>query len=176
MLALYIIGGIILLILIVAAAAGTGWSYQKSISVNAPLQTVWDNVKTLGALNKWNPWMEKDPAIKVVFSGTDGNPGASYSWESNVKDVGAGSQTILSIAERSKLATRVDFLRPFKGTGEADILVREEGLATIVTWKMTSSTPYPMNIIKLFGVMQKNMDAAFGKGLNKLKGICETGG
>lgn len=175
MLALYIIGGIVLLILIVAAAVGTGWSYEKSISVHAPLQTVWDNVRTLGALNRWNPWMEKDPGIKIVFSGTDGKPGASYSWESRVKEVGAGSQTILAIAERSELATRVDFLRPFKGTGEAHIRIREEGPAIIVTWKMISSTPYPMNIIKLFGVMQKNMDAAFGKGLNKLKGICETG-
>jgi len=30
-----------------------------------------------------------------------------------------------------------------------------------------------MNIIKLFGVIKKNMDRDFGKGLRKLKEICE---
>ena len=38
---------------------------------------------------------------------------------------------------------------------------------------MFSSTPYPMNIIKLFGVIEKNMDADFTRGLNKLKEISE---
>ncbi len=173
MLALYIIGGLIALILIVAAIAGTRWNYEKSISINMPLQKVWDNVKTLGALNKWNPWVEKDPNIKIEFSGEDGNPGAQYSWESNVKEVGAGSQTIVAASDKSELATRVDFIRPFKGTGEAYIQIRAEGGATKVTWRMVSSTPYPMNIIKIFGVIEKNMDDAFGRGLNKLKSICE---
>jgi hypothetical protein len=173
MIVLYIIGGLIALILIIAAILGTGWSYEKSISINAPLQKVWDNVRTLAALNKWNPWLEKDPNIKIELSGTDGNPGARYSWESNVKDVGAGSQTILAVADKAELATRVDFIRPFKGTGEAYIQVRDEGGATKVTWKMISSTPYPMNFIKIFGVIEKNMADAFSRGLNKLKGICE---
>ena len=30
-----------------------------------------------------------------------------------------------------------------------------------------------MNIMKIFGVMKKAMDRDFGKGLNKLKQLCE---
>jgi len=173
MLALYIIAGFIVLILLIAALIGTGWTYEQSISIHAPVQKVWDHVKTLAAINQWNPWMEIDPLIKVDFSGTDGEPGASYTWESSVKDVGAGSQTIISVVAPSALVTRVDFIRPFKGTGEALFLITAEGETTQVTWKMVSSTPYPMNFIKLFGVIEKKMAEAFSQGLNKLKGICE---
>ena len=49
-----------------------------------------------------------------------------------------------------------------------------ENAATRVTWSMKSSMPYPMNIIKVFGVMQRNMDRDFAKGLNKLKALCES--
>jgi hypothetical protein len=71
MLALYIVGGIVALILIVAAIVGMGWQYEKSISINAPLQKVWD---------------------------------------SHVKEVGAGSQTIVAVADKSELSTQVDFI------------------------------------------------------------------
>lgn len=174
MVALYIIGGVIALILLIAAITGTGWTYEKSISIKAPLSRVWDNTNSLKALNNWNPWVDRDPDIKIEFSGTDGNPGAKYTWDSALKDVGAGIQTILSVTDKSELATRIDFIRPFKGTGQAYIQVRDEGgAATRVTWKIVSSTPYPMNIIKLFGVIEKNMDKDFGQGLNKLKNISE---
>ncbi|MHA4809224.1 SRPBCC family protein [Flavitalea flava] len=173
MLALYIIGGIVVLILLMAAVTGTGWTYEKSISVKAPLSRVWEKTNSLKALNSWNPWVGRDPDIRIEFSGTDGTPGAKYSWDSAIKNVGAGIQTILSVTDRSELVSRVDFIRPFKGTGQAYIQVREETGATRVTWKIVSSTPYPMNIIKLFGVIEKNMEKDFGEGLNKLKNICE---
>jgi hypothetical protein len=55
----------------------------------------------------------------------------------------------------------------------AYIRLEEERGATRAAWGIESSTPYPMNIIKLFGVIEKNMNRDFGKGLNKLKEICE---
>jgi hypothetical protein len=173
MIALYIIGGLIALILIVAALAGTGWSYEKSISIHAPLDKVWNNINSLGAINKWNPWVGRDPQILLKYSGVDGTPGAKFSWDSEYKNVGAGSQTITKVVPRNELASRIDFLRPFKGTGEAYIRAKEESGATTATWGIVSSTPYPMNIIKIFGVIEKNMNKDFGEGLNKLKEICE---
>lgn len=173
MLALYIVVGLIALVLIVAAAAGTGWSYEKSIVIGAPPERVWENVRSLGAMNRWNPWMDRDPHIKTTFSGTDGTPGARFSWESEVKNVGAGSQTIVKVTPNAEMDTRIDFLRPFKGTGDGYVKVWEEGGATKVVWGIVSSTPYPMNIIKLFGVIERNMDKDFGIGLGKLKRLCE---
>ena len=48
-----------------------------------------------------------------------------------------------------------------------------EGGGTRAEWGICSATPYPMNIIKLFGVIEKNLDRDFTKGLNKLKELSE---
>lgn len=175
MIILYIVLGLIALILLIAALIGTGWSYEKSIRIQAPVPTVWGHINSLRSLNQWNPWMDIDPAIKVVYTGTDGTPGASFSWESDAKNVGAGSQTLLTITPQQETTSRIDFLRPFKGTGEGTVRLSEEKGGTNVSWGIVSSTPYPMNIIKLFGVIEKNMDRDFAKGLGKLKGLCEGG-
>ena len=172
MIVVYLLAGIIALFLLIAAIVGTKWSYEKSILIEAPVATVWDKIKSLHALNQWNPWVGKDPNVKIAFSSEDGVPGATYSWDSEIKQVGAGSQTILNITEQQEMATRVDFLRPFKGTGNALVRLTKDRGYTKVTWSMHSSTPYPMNIIKLLGVIKKNMDKDFSAGLHKLKDIC----
>jgi len=173
MIALYILLGLIVLLLLTAAVIGTGWSFEKSILINAPVDKVWGHINTLAKINQWNPWMGKDPNIKVEYSGVDGTPGASFTWDSQDKNVGAGSQTITRVVENSQVASRVNFLRPFKGVGEAFFDLGSEAGASKVTWKIVSSTPYPMNILKLFGVIEKNMDKDFGSGLNKLKALSE---
>ncbi len=173
MIVLYILLGLIALILITALLVGTGWTYEKSIVINASPDKVWLHTNTLAANNAWSPWIEKDPNIKQQMSGTDGTPGATYSWQSDEKSVGEGSQTITGVTEKSSFNSRVDFIKPFKGTGNASVLLTPEGSGTKVTWRMVSSTPYPMNIIKIFGVIEKNLDKDFTVGLGKLKRLCE---
>ena len=173
MLALYIVLGVIALFFLVAALAGTRWHYEQSISIQAPIDKVWPHISTLRALNQWSPWMDRDPNIKLSYTDKDGVPGAGFSWDSPVKNVGAGSQTILRVTDHKEVATRVDFFRPFKGTGLANFLTTPENAATRVTWSMKSSMPYPINIVKIFGGIRRNMGRDFTKGLNKLKGLSE---
>src|ERR1700761_5777255 len=129
MIFLYILLGLIALVLLLAAIAGTAWSYEQSILINAPQEKVWNNMNTLHAINQWNPWMGIDPTMKVKYFGTDGKPGAGFSWDSPVKNVGAGGQTILKIKDQDELSTRVDFERPFKSTGLADFRMLSENNA-----------------------------------------------
>ena len=173
MIALYIIAGLIILFLVVAAFVGTAWRFEKSVLIQAPRPSVWHHVNSLAEMNSWNPWLDKDPGLSQELTGKDGTPGATYSWDSKVKDVGAGRQTIVAVTAPTEVTTRIQFIRPFKGLGEAYIRLEEERGATRAAWGIESSTPYPMNIIKLFGVIEKNMNRDFGKGLNKLKEICE---
>jgi len=173
MLAVYIIVGLILLLLLVAALVGTKWQYEKSILINAPLEKVWQNTNSLHAINRWNPWLDKDPNLHQEYTGTDGTPGATYAWDSREKNVGAGNQTITGIKENSELTTRINFIRPFAGVGDAWIQLEHERGITRAIWGIASSTPYPMNILKVFGVIEKNLKRDFTKGLNQLKALCE---
>ena len=170
---LYIIAGIIILFLVVAALVGRGWSYEKNILIQAPRSNVWGHVNSLGALNSWNPWLDRDPAVSQSISGVDGTPGATYSWDSKINNVGAGRQTILAVNTPAEMTMRIEFLRPFKSLAEAYVRLEEERGATRVIWGIESSMPYPMNIMKIFGVMKKTMNRDFQKGLGKLKDICE---
>lgn len=138
MVVLYIVLGLIVLILLVAALVGTGWSFEKTVLINASVERVWENVSSLKALNRWNPWMDQDPNIKVAYSGVDGTPGASFSWDSLVKNVGAGSQTIVKVTKPEEVDSRVEFLRPFKGRGDAYVRVSREAGSTRVAWGIVS--------------------------------------
>ena len=174
MIALYIIGGIIALILIIAAFTGTAWTFEKSIQINAPVDRVWQHTKSFATMNQWSPYIGRDPQIKQTITGIDGTPGATYSWDSAQNNVGAGNQTITEINEGKRLSSRINFIRPFKGVADAEIRIAGENGGTRATWYIASSTPYPMNIIKLFGVIEKNMDRDFNLGLGKLKALCEA--
>src|SRR5579871_1656918 len=76
MIALYIILGLIVLFLVVAAFVGTGWSFEKNILIQAPRSNVWGHVNSLGAINSWNPWLDRDPGVSQSITGIDGTPGA----------------------------------------------------------------------------------------------------
>jgi hypothetical protein len=171
---LYFLLGFLVTVLVIAAVVGTAWTIERSIVINASADRIWKELGTLRALNSWNPWSSKDPNVKLNFKGQDGAVGSSYDWDSTDKNVGAGTQTILSTDAPRELQTRVDFLRPFKGTGNSWLKLNESNGKTTVSWGMASSTPYPMNIIKVFGVIEKNMDKAFNEGLGELKRRSES--
>ena len=77
MLAVYIIGGIILVFLLVAALVGTKWQFERSILINVPLEKVWQNTNSLHAINSWNSWLDRDTNLRQEYTGTDGAPGAA---------------------------------------------------------------------------------------------------
>ncbi len=171
---LYVILIIIAILLIIPLFISKDLNYEKSILINAPIDKVWDYVGTLTAMDKWSPWNERDPNMQQTLTGTDGEPGAKQSWVSKEKNVGEGSQTIISVDKPNKLSTKLEFIKPFKSQADAYVKLEENGGETKTTWGFESSMPYPMNIMKLFMNFEANMDKDFGSGLNKLKKLCEA--
>lgn len=173
MIILYILGALIALVLIAALFVSKRMDYEKSVLINASIDKVWQKTNTLAKMDKWSPWDEKDPNIKKETSGVDGTPGAKQSWKSEVKNVGEGSQTIITVKEPNLLETKLEFVKPFKSVADAYVKLTETNGKTTVTWGFKSTMPYPMNLMKLFMNFEKSMDGDFGYGLNTLKAICE---
>ena len=142
--------------------------------IDASIDKVWENVSTLSAMDQWSPWNEKDPNMERTLTGVDGSVGAKQSWVSNEKNVGEGSQTIVSLDEPNQISTKLEFIKPFKSQADAYVKLKEEDNSIKATWGFESQMPYPMNIMKLFMNFEKSMDKDFGSGLNKLKQICES--
>jgi hypothetical protein len=165
--------GLIVLLLLIAAFVSKDFSYEKSVVINAPIDSVWINVNSLGAMDKWSPWNDYDPNMKKSMSGTDGTVGAVSSWESEVDNVGKGSQTITKIEAPTSIETQLKFLVPYESEAVGYVYLSPEGDGTKATWGFKSEMPYPMNLMKMFMDMQAMMDKDFGSGLNKLKALSE---
>jgi len=162
----------ILLVLFVALFVPRTFQYEKTIAINAPIDSVWTNVNSLAALDKWSPWNDRDPNMKKEMTGEDGTVGAKQSWESAI--VGSGSQTIQNVQKPVLFETKLDFLKPHESHGKAYIKLMTDGAGTSATWGMSGSMPYPFNILILFMNMEKQMGEDWGNGLSKLKSLSEN--
>jgi len=165
---------IIALVLIVALFVPKDVVYEKSISINSPIETVWENTNSLEDMDKWNPWNDKDPGMKKGSSGLDGTVGAEQTWESDNKDVGKGKQTITKIVAPTLFETELVFYTPYESEAQGYVKLLDEGASTKVTWGFKSEMPYPFNITSLFVDMEDMMGEDWRSGLTKLKTISET--
>ena len=99
--------------------------------------------------------------MKKEFRGTDGSVGFVYAWDGN-KQAGKGEQELKGIREGERIDVEVRFIKPFEGIATTPFTTKPiSENETLVTWGMTSTLKYPMNLMLLF----MNMDKLLGKDL-----------
>jgi hypothetical protein len=164
---------VIVLVLVVALFISGKVHYEKSISINAPVDSVWQNVGSLSAVDKWSPWNDYDPNMKKSISQPDNVVGAVTSWESDVDVVGKGSQTISKIEAPNLLEVDLKFLVPYESEAKGIISLVPEASGTKVTWAFESEIPYPFRVMMLWMNMEDAVGKDWNNGLGKLKALCE---
>ncbi len=164
---------IITIPLVIAAFLNNDLVYEKSILIEAPIDSVWEHTNSLSDLDNWSPWNAKDPNMTKEWSGVDGTVGAVQSWNSKVEGVGKGSQTIANIQAPNLLETSLKFYTPEEMESAAYIKLTDAEKGTTVTWGFVSELPYPFNIMIPFMNMEKHLGEDWSTGLNNLKDICE---
>jgi len=163
---------LVVLLLVIALFVPKNFAYEKSITIIAPIDSVWVYTSSLSGLDRWSPWNDHDPKMKKEMTGIDGTLGAKQSWESKI--VGSGSQTITKIEKPTLFETELVFYEPNESHGKAFVKLATKGTLTKVTWGMTGHMPYPFNIMNLFMNMEKNMGQDWNKGLSKLRDLSEN--
>jgi hypothetical protein len=172
MIAVYIIGGIIVLFLLAGLIVSKDLAVTKEIVINKPKADVFNYIKYLKNQQNYSKWATLDPNMKNEFRGTDGAPGFVNAWEGN-KKVGKGEQEILAVSD-GRLETELRFEKPFKSVAKATMTTEAAGdNATKVSWGFTSKMNYPMNVMKLFMNMSEMVGKDFTIGLNNLKTVME---
>lgn len=169
-----VLAAILILWLAAAAIISGDFKYEKSISINAPAEKVWQNTNTLKAMDQWSPWNRFDKGMKKDWTGTMGQPGEKMCWSSKNKKAGEGCQEIKKVDVFNKrIDTSIRFMTPYDSEADTYVIVTPKGGGSKVTWGFTSQIPYPFTIMKLF----MNADGAIGKdyekGLSMLKEISE---
>ena len=159
-------------VLILAATRPDTFRVQRATTIQAPPQKVFEFIDDFNRWSVWSPWEKKDPAMKRTFGAATSGKGATYAWEGN-KDVGQGSMEIAESAPPSRVAIKLDFVKPFEAHNMVEFTLEPRGEATALTWSMQGHTPYFAKIIHLFFDMDSMVGKDFEAGLASLKAAAE---
>lgn len=171
---LYVIVGLLALYIILCLFGPAETKVERSIEIDAPAELVKAKIPDLKFFHDhWSPWTEKDPKMKVTYTGETGEEGSSMAWVSNVKEVGKGSMTYNYTHGDTVMQTL-----HFDDYGDSKVyhVVKANGNKSKVTWIMQSKNPFMARAMMLFMNMDKMIGPDFEKGLKSLKLAIETMG
>ena len=151
-------------VLIAAYFMPKDYAVEREITINKPVDSVFNYVRYLKNQNDFSVWANIDPKMESTYTGTDGTVGAIAAWKSDVKDVGVGEQEITKITAGQRIDFALRFKEPMNDTAVGFMSTEAvAGNQTKVKWGINGVFPYPMNIM----MPMMKMDAMLGKDLQK---------
>lgn len=145
---------------------------ERAATIKAPPEKIFAVINDFHNWTSWSPWEKLDPTMKRTHSGAASGKGAIYEWEGNSK-VGAGRMEILDTTAPSKIAIKLDFIKPFEGHNTAEYTLVPQGEMTNVTWAMYGPTPFISKLMQVFVSFDKMIGKDFEAGLANLKAVAE---
>ena len=168
----------LLLLLIVVAGAiylatlDGKYDVQRSKVIKAPVEVVYNEVNDYKTWSSWSPWLWKDPSTEITYGESTSGKGASYAWNSNNKDVGAGNaETLESIANKS-IDQKIVFTKPWESESNIYWTFEPAEGGTKVTWGMKGEMPFMARYMA--AKMDEYVGADYESGLSKLDSVVQV--
>lgn len=158
---------------IVVAIQPAEFKIERTATIAAPPQTVFDHVNDFHKWNAWSPWEKLDPDLKRTYEGAEQGKGAIYRWVGN-DQVGEGSMEILESRPAEEIDITLQFIKPFAATSKALFKFEPVGEQTKVTWTMSGDNGFMGKVFSLIMNMDKIVGGQFDEGLQKLKTAAEA--
>ena len=159
-------------VLVIAAFKPDTFQVQRRALIKAPPEKIYPLLSDFQRWGAWSPWEKKDPGMKRSFGGPKEGKGASYAWDGD-KNVGQGRMEIVEATPPSKVALKLDFVKPFEAHNTVRFDLVPKGELTEVVWDMQGPVPYLGKIVHVFVNMDRMVGADFESGLANLKSIAE---
>ena len=148
------------------------YKVERSVTIAAPADKVFENVNNLRKWEAWSPWAKIDPDAKIAFEGPDAGKGAAMTWNGN-DEVGEGKMTVVESDPNKAVNIKVSFTRPFEGGTNSDFSFTPKGDQTDVGWSVHGTHSFMEKafyvVFNGLGMMGKDID----KGLSQLKSVVE---
>jgi effector-binding domain-containing protein len=164
---LYVVAALVVVAVLLGLFGPKSYDVHRSAVVSGTPEQVWPYVSNLKNMAQWSPWAEKDTAMSVEYSGTDGAVGSMSSWSGN-KEVGKGSQTLSLLEPNSYVESQLKFLEPMEGEAVAYTRLTDTTGGTLVTWGLKGENGFVGKIFASVMSMDKMMAGDFERGLSKL--------
>jgi len=163
---------LIAIVLLAAAMQPATFRVERSSTIAATPQALFDQVNDHKKFAAWNPWEKMDPTSKTIYSGTDSGVGAIASWKGDM--VGEGMATITESKPGELVRQRMDWKKPMEGVSTVDFTFKPEGDKTVVTWAMYGENNFMGKLFSLFMDCEKMCGPEFEKGLADLAKVVST--
>lgn len=171
------IGFVFLLFILFALGIGfflpDEYGTERSITINAPAEQVFQQVNNLKMWENWSPWNAMDSEMEISYSSE--NPvgeGAWYSWESDNSQVGIGKTAIIESQENRLIRMEFNFGQNAEMVGFGKWTFEPVENGTKVTWGMNGMARNFGE--RYFGILMGQMvGGAFEQGLGNLKNFVE---
>lgn len=164
---------LVAIVLVVGAFAPKKFHVARSITINAPVEQVWEQVNYFKNFNNWSPWYALDTNQTVEIEGVDGEVGSVMKWSSEVENVGTGSQTKIVVEEYTAVENELRFggfdmvsIDRWELSGNED--------STFVTWSIRGDLDFQSSILFFLMNPDKMMGPDFEQGLQNLKEYVES--
>lgn len=155
------------------ASRPSDFRVSRSLTMAAPASAVFAQVNDFHKWDAWSPWIKLDPNAKVGFEGPEAGEGAKFFWSGN-SEVGEGSMTLVESKPDELVRIRLDFVKPFAGTADAEFTFEPvTSNETKVTWSMSGKNNFIAKAIGLVIDCDKMIGDNFETGLASMKAIVE---
>lgn len=170
---LIVLAAIVAVLIVVVATRPAEFRVARSATISAPPPEVFAHVNDLHAWEAWSPWAKLDPQAKGTYDGPPEGEGASFAWSGN-SEVGEGRMTIIESRPNELIRLRLEFVKPFKATNEAEFTFQPEGEQTLVTWSMSGRNNIMGKAVSLFMDCDKMVGGQFEQGLANMSSVVEA--
>lgn len=170
---LIILGAILVIVILAGLLMNKDMVIEKNIVIQKPAHEVFNYIKYIKNQDNFSKWNMTDPTMKKNYSGTDGQVGFIYSWDSQNKNVGAGEQEITGIEEGHKIDFALRFKRPMEQSASSAMRVTQQADGTHVMWGFYGKSTFPMVLLK--SIFQKMLGNDLQTSLGNLKKLLEQG-
>ncbi len=158
-------------ILFVASRRPDNSRFARSIRIRATPERLFPLINDLRAMNRWNPYANRDPAMTSAYSGPDAGPGATFTFAG--KKSGTGHIAITDAREPREVTLRLVMSAPFACDNRVEFALEPKGEETEVTWAMSGKASFMSKVACTVLNMDKMLAKDFDQGLADLKAIAE---
>ncbi|HEY6769776.1 MAG TPA: SRPBCC family protein [Candidatus Sulfotelmatobacter sp.] len=155
-----------------AASKPNIFQIQRSIQIKAPPEKIFPFINDFHNWGSWAPQDKDDPTMVRTYSGAASGTGAVSEWKST-GTAGNGRMTIVESVPASRIAVKVDFIKPFAAHNLNEFRFEPDGEFTRVTWSMHGTNLYIMKLMSVFVNMNSIVGKHFEDGLKNLKAAAE---
>ncbi|MBU6343366.1 MAG: SRPBCC family protein [Bacteroidetes bacterium] len=167
-----VLGTILIAGIFLALIAPKRISITSTQFIQAPIASVYDQLRFMKNFPDWSPFRQQDPEQKFSVSGPDGQVGATYNWE-GVKEKSKGVQQVIALKENEKVDIQCHITVPFQANPTFSYTLSEAHGGVMVQQQFDVDMPLPANIIGLLLGLKAKMAETNQQGLALLKKVAE---